>query len=114
MPSAQTGEDDSFLGGNPALRPLRHRDFRLFWGGACLSFVGTWVQNIAMNTDYPVIPTCRGRSLHNGRVCRSGGHPVHLLFGERTAGARVRANRTVIIACCCAAVRPGWYELLYS
>jgi MFS family permease len=27
---------------------LRHRDFRLFWIGACLSFIGSWVQIIAM------------------------------------------------------------------
>lgn len=30
-----------------ALRVFRHRDFRLLWGGAFLSFVGSWIQNIA-------------------------------------------------------------------
>ena len=29
------------------VRALRHRDFRLFWGGNLLSNVGTWMQNIA-------------------------------------------------------------------
>lgn len=29
------------------MRAFRHRDFRLFWIGAFLSFVGTWVQNVA-------------------------------------------------------------------
>lgn len=28
-------------------RALRHRDFRLFWGGNFLSNVGTWMQNVA-------------------------------------------------------------------
>lgn len=28
-------------------RALRHRDFRLLWIGAMLSFTGTWIQNIA-------------------------------------------------------------------
>lgn len=25
---------------------LRHRNFRLFWFGQCISLVGTWMQNI--------------------------------------------------------------------
>ena len=29
------------------LRVFRHRDFRLLWGGAFLSFTGSWVQNVA-------------------------------------------------------------------
>jgi len=28
-------------------RALRHRDFRLFWGGNFLSNIGTWMQNVA-------------------------------------------------------------------
>ncbi len=31
----------------PSLRAFRHRDFRLLWGGAFLSFVGSHVQNVA-------------------------------------------------------------------
>jgi MFS family permease len=30
------------------VRALRHRDFRLFWGGNFLSNIGTWMQNVAM------------------------------------------------------------------
>ncbi len=30
------------------IRALRHRDFRLFWGGNFLSNIGTWMQNVAM------------------------------------------------------------------
>lgn len=28
--------------------PLRHRDYRLFWVGTCISFIGSWVQIVAM------------------------------------------------------------------
>lgn len=31
----------------PAVRALRHRDFRLLWIGAFFSFTGSWVQNVA-------------------------------------------------------------------
>lgn len=31
----------------PSLRPFRHRDFRLLWCGAFVSFIGSWVQNVA-------------------------------------------------------------------
>ncbi len=30
-----------------AFGALRHRDFRLFWGGAAISHVGTWMQQVA-------------------------------------------------------------------
>ena len=26
---------------------LRHKNFRLFWVGMCISLIGTWMQNIA-------------------------------------------------------------------
>src|SRR5690349_11901863 len=29
------------------VRVFRHRDFRLLWGGAFLSFTGSWIQKIA-------------------------------------------------------------------
>lgn len=31
------------------LAPLRHRDFALFWSGALVSNVGTWLQNVALS-----------------------------------------------------------------
>lgn len=32
-----------------ALAPLRHRDFRLYWGGQAISLTGTWMQNFAQS-----------------------------------------------------------------
>lgn len=31
------------------LQPLRHRNFMLFWNGALISNVGTWLQNVALS-----------------------------------------------------------------
>ncbi|MGE5551058.1 MAG: MFS transporter [Bacteroidota bacterium] len=28
---------------------LRHRDYRLFWSGQCVSLIGTWMQNVAQD-----------------------------------------------------------------
>jgi MFS family permease len=36
------------LGSRSALRPLRHRDFRLLWTGLVVSNVGTWMQFVAV------------------------------------------------------------------
>lgn len=33
--------------GNGTLRAFRHRDFRLLWTGAFVSFTGSWIQNVA-------------------------------------------------------------------
>lgn len=30
-------------------RPLRHRDYRLYWSGALISFIGTWLQSTALS-----------------------------------------------------------------
>lgn len=37
---------DSLRSGFPA---LRHRNFRLFWFGQCISLIGTWMQNIGQS-----------------------------------------------------------------
>jgi MFS family permease len=43
LPPQLPGSDLSHM-----VRALRHRDFRLFWGGNFLSNIGTWMQNVAM------------------------------------------------------------------
>lgn len=30
-----------------AIAALKHRNFRLFWTGQCISLIGTWMQNVA-------------------------------------------------------------------
>lgn len=48
LPAAESG----ILGHVPApraLRALAHRDFRLFWGGQCVSLVGTWMQSVGQS-----------------------------------------------------------------
>jgi predicted MFS family arabinose efflux permease len=32
---------------NNPFTALKHRDFRYYWGGMCISLIGTWMQNIA-------------------------------------------------------------------
>lgn len=34
-------------GNSPSARAFRHRDFRFLWTGSFLSFVGSWIQNVA-------------------------------------------------------------------
>ncbi|MBN1627174.1 MAG: MFS transporter [Deltaproteobacteria bacterium] len=33
---------------NNPFSALRHRNFRYYWGGMCISLIGTWMQNIAL------------------------------------------------------------------
>lgn len=33
---------------NNPFSALRHRNFRFYWGGMCISLIGTWMQNIAL------------------------------------------------------------------
>ncbi len=35
----------TFAANNP-FRPLKHRNFRIFWGGQTLSLIGTWMQSV--------------------------------------------------------------------
>jgi MFS family permease len=44
--SSDTGAPDRGL--KHAFRALRHRDFALFWSGALVSNVGTWMQNVTV------------------------------------------------------------------
>jgi MFS family permease len=46
-PAATTQEVMPVESTNKLRRVFRHRDFRLLWSGAFLSFVGSWIQNIA-------------------------------------------------------------------
>jgi len=69
-----------------ALRSLRHRDFRLFWGGLVVSVTGTWMQNAAQAW---LVYDLTGSSFWLGAVGACGTLPL-LLF---TLPAGVIADR---------------------
>jgi len=77
-----------------ALRALRHRNFRLFFGGQLASLIGTWMQNIAQSW---LVYRLTGSSLLLGAVGFAGQIPVFLVapIGGATADRNNR-HRLVI------------------
>src|SRR5689334_13533301 len=59
-----------------AMRSLRHRNFRLFFGGQLISLIGTWMQNIAQAW---LVYRLTGSSLLLGTVGFASQIPVFLL-----------------------------------
>jgi MFS family permease len=74
---------------------LRHRDFRLFWFGACLSFIGTWVQIIAMGL---LVYHRTNSKAALGIIGLAGGLPTTalMLFGGVIAD-RVNKRKLVVV-----------------
>jgi MFS family permease len=60
--------------------PLQNRDFRLYWAGACVSFVGSWVQIVAMGL---LVYRLTGSKAALGLIGLAGGLPTTalMLFG---------------------------------
>ncbi len=56
--------------------PLRHRDFALFWTGAFVSNIGTWMETIALS--YYVAATT-GKAFWSGLIAAAGFVPIGLL-----------------------------------
>ena len=77
----------------PAFGALRNRDFRLFWGGAVLSFVGSWIQIVAMGW---LVYDLTGSEQALGTIALAGGLPTTalMLFGGVIAD---RANRKRLV-----------------
>src|SRR5687767_11955180 len=77
----------------PTIGPLRHRDFRLFWGGAVLSFVGSWIQIVTMGW---LVYDMTGSKHALGLIALAGGLPTTalMLFGGVIAD---RANRRALV-----------------
>lgn len=75
------------------LRSFRHRNFRLFFSGQCISLVGTWIQGVALNwTVYQLTSS----AFLLGLVGFAGQFPVFLL--TPLAGVFVdRASRHKIL-----------------
>ncbi len=72
---------------------LRSRDFRLFWIGACVSFVGSWVQIVAMGW---MVYRMTGSKQALGLIGLAGGLPTTalMLFGGVIAD---RQNKRALV-----------------
>ncbi|MFB3778180.1 MAG: MFS transporter [Bryobacteraceae bacterium] len=79
-----------------ALRALRHRNFRLFFGGQLLSLTGTWMQNVAQSW---LVYRLTGSSLLLGSVGFASQIPILLLAPVGGAVAdRCRRHRVIVAA----------------
>ncbi len=75
------------------VRSLKHRNFRLFFGGQMISLVGTWMDNIA---EAWLVYRLTGSSLLLGTVAFAGQIPIFLL-GPIGGFVADRMNRRSII-----------------
>jgi MFS family permease len=76
------------------LRALRHRNFRLFFGGQLLSLTGTWMQNVAQSW---LVYRLTGSSLLLGIVGFAGQIPIFLLSPMGGAVADRHSRHRLII-----------------
>ncbi len=84
------------LGSAGALRSMRHRNFRLFFGGQAISLVGSWMQAVAQSW---LILTLTNDPLMLGVVAAAQWTPVLLLglFGGLIADALPKRPTLVIL-----------------
>lgn len=75
---------------------LKNPEFRLFWAGACLSFIGSWVQTVAVGL---VVYQMTGSKQALGIIGLVGGLPTSLLmlFGGALAD-RLDRRRLVLLS----------------
>jgi MFS family permease len=72
---AGTAEPQQFSGSSHAWRALRHRNFRLFFGGQSISLIGTWMTRIATSW---LVYRLTGSALLLGTVSFAGQIPTFL------------------------------------
>lgn len=74
---------------------LKNRDFRLFWIGACVSFIGSWVQMVAMGL---LVYHLTHSKVWLGTIALAGGLPTTalMLFGGVVAD---RVNKRTLVLC---------------
>ena len=60
----------------PSIRALRHRNFRLFFGGQLISLIGTWMQSVAQSW---LVYSLTGSTMLLGLVGFASQIPVFLL-----------------------------------
>ena len=84
----------------PSLRALRHRNFKLFFGGQLISLIGTWMQSVAQSW---LVYSLTGSTVLLGLVGFSSQLPVFLMapIGGVVADA-VDRHRVVIATQACA------------
>jgi MFS family permease len=78
-----------------ALRSLRHRNYRLFFGGQLISLIGTWMQNVAQSW---LVYRLTGSEVLLGLVGFAGLIPIFLLAPFGGAIADRADRRRVLIA----------------
>ncbi|HEU4597047.1 MAG TPA: MFS transporter, partial [Pyrinomonadaceae bacterium] len=78
-----------------ALRALRHRNYRLFFGGQLVSLSGMWMQSVAQAW---LIYRLTGSSVLLGLVSFSGQIPVFLLASFGGAFADRFERRPILVA----------------
>jgi MFS family permease len=78
-----------------ALRSLRHRNYRLFFGGQLISLIGTWIQNVAQSW---LVYRLTGSEVLLGLVGFAGLIPIFLLAPFGGAIADRADRRRVLIA----------------
>jgi MFS family permease len=78
-----------------ALRALRHRNYRLFFGGQLVSLIGTWMQSVAQAW---LVYRLTGSAVLLGLVGFAGQIPVFLLVSLGGAAADRYDRRRILIA----------------
>ena len=94
-PTDTADKADESLRGRSAFAILKNHDFRLFWIGACVSFIGSWVQMIAMGL---LVYHLTHSKAWLGAIGLAGGLPttVFMLFGGVVAD---RVNKRTLVLC---------------
>jgi MFS family permease len=77
-----------------SIRALRHRNFRLFFGGQLISLIGTWMQTVAQSW---LVYRLTGSSLLLGMVGFSSQIPVFLIAPLGGATADRRSRHSIIL-----------------
>jgi MFS family permease len=100
LPDAPDRPTDPLPGGRSAFgarafSALRHRDFRLFFGGQILSLVGTWMQSTAQGW---LVLELTNSELMLGLVTAAGSMPILLLTLYAGVVADRKDKRDIIIA----------------
>ncbi len=78
-----------------AMRALRHRNFRLFFGGQSISLIGTWMQTVAQSW---LVYRLTGSSLLLGSVGFMGQIPVFILSPIGGIVADRRNRHSIVLA----------------